>query len=227
MRLVALLLAALLAAPALAENREVELVGLERGKTYRLTVHPDGSMTLVPFALERVVVQGTPQPPTNPPTNPQPDTPLQNEVKRLTRASISAGGKPDTAAKLAAVYAILSDECLAGRLSPELIRGTSATPGLLSRATDEVLKDLPDKGFWSPWREGVGAALAARHPTNPSKEDMAATLREVSSAIKAHLGQQVAAGILDGINWQFILDLIKPIIQELVTRWLEELLKPK
>lgn len=193
----------------------------------KIVVAADGTVTATP--LRTVKVGGGPVNP-NPPD--PTDTPLQSRVKQLTREAIAAGGKPETAAKLAGVYALVSDLCLDGTISPAMVRGKVEKPGFLTAATDKALRDekdkpLPDAAAWTAWRQGVGAELALRHPAGAetTKEQLADTLREVSGAIKSHLGSQVDAGILDGINWSEILDALRPIIRDLLLKFLTEWIK--
>jgi hypothetical protein len=215
--LLAMLALGFCASPLLSEDRRVELVGLQRGQKYELEVAPDGTISLRPFQLERVVVGGLPDP-----VDPAP-TPLQARVKALTRDALAAGAKPETAARLAAVYALVSDFCRDGTASPEMVRGTAEKPGLLSQATDAALKDQTDKDKWTAWRQGVGTELALRHPTVPDKIALADTLREVSSAIKAHLGAQTSAnGEKLTIPWNEIIELLRPILRDLLLKLLSD-----
>lgn len=176
-----------------------------RPGTFLVTVGADGGITAVPLKVVRV--GQSPIPPTNPP--PSSETPLQATVRQLTAQAMAAGGKPDTAAQLAAVYAIVSDECLAGKVTPE-----QAWP-LLTQATDAVLNRAADKGAWTAWRAGVGAELTTLRDSGKldSKDQAAAKLREISAAIKGHLSKQVQAGILDEINWESIIALVRLIIE--------------
>lgn len=186
-----------------------------------ITVAADGTVSAVP--LRTVTVGGKP---TNPP--PTADTPLQARVKVLTREALAAGGKPETAARLAGVYALISDLCLEGTLSPDMVRGTPSKPGFLSAATDEALKDSTDKAAWTAWRQGIGTELALRHPAGAetTKELLAGTLREVSSAIKGHLGGATAAnGEKLTIPWSEIIELLRPILKDLLLKFLAEWIK--
>ena len=214
-----ILAALLLLAPAVAWA-EPFVLDLPPGvHNLSITVAADGTVSAVP--LRTVTVGGKP---TNPPPPPD-DTPLQSRVKQLTREAIAAGGKPETAAKLAGVYALLSDYCLDGTVSPDQVRGTADRPGFLSAATDAALKDATDKAAWTAWRSGVGTELALRHPATAetTKELLAGTLREVSSAIKTHLGGATAAnGEKLTIPWSEIIELLRPILRDLLLKFLSD-----
>lgn len=222
----ALLLGLLLCTPAFAEPFALDLPAGEH--FLKITVAADGAVSAVPL---RVVQVG------NKPTEPKPqptDTPLQVRVKQLTREALAAGGKPETAAKLAGVYALVSDYCADGTVSPEIVRGTADKPGFLTQATDLALKDstgkqLPDAAAWTTWRQGLGTELALRHPTTPTKEALAATLAEVSSAIKSHLGGvSAASGEKLTIPWSEIIELLRPLLRDLLLKLLSEWInKPK
>ncbi len=219
----AILAAAFLATVADAADVAVVLDDSKPG-TYLVTIGADGSVTASPLRVVRV--GANPSPPTNPP--PMSDTPLQARVKQLTREALAAGGKPETAARLAGVYALVSDFCLDGTVSPEMIRGTAEKPGLLSQATDAALKDVADKAAWTAWRQGIGTELALRHPAGAetTKELLAGTLREVSSAIKNHLGVATAAnGEKLTIPWEEIIELLRPILRDLLIKFLTDWIK--
>ena len=215
------ILAALLA-PSLAWAKPFVLDLPEGTHDVRIVVGADGSINAVPL---QTVVVGKPSP-KPPPVDPV-ETALQARVKVLTREALAAGGDPKTAAKLAGVYALISDLCLDGTVSPDQVRGTPAKPGFLSAATDKALEGAADKAHWTAWRQGVGTELALRHPAGAetTKEQLGATLHEVSSAIKNHLGGQVAAGILDNFKWSEILDLLRPVIKDLLLKFLAEWIK--
>ena len=221
MRLLIALLLCLTPSLAWAEDVAV-IVDSEKPGTFLLTVAADGSVSVSPLRVVRV---GTPNP-KPPPVDPV-ETALQVRVKVLTREAIAAGGRPETAAKLAGVYAVVSGFCLDGTLSPDMVRGTAAKPGFLSAATDKALEGAADKAHWTAWRQGIGTELALRHPAGAetTKELLGATLHEVSSAIKNHLGGQVAAGILDNFKWSEILDLLRPVIKDLLLKFLAEWIK--
>ena len=218
-RILALLL---LLTPSLAWAEVIDTAGAKPG-SYILTIGADGTVAVSgPTKLVRLsdLKPGDPDPVPV-------ETLLQVRVKQLTREALAAGGKPETAAKLAGVYAVVSGFCRDGTLSPDMVRGTPAKPGFLSAATDKALEGLPDKDVWTAWRKGLGTELALRHPADreTTKELLGATLQEVSSAIKAHLGGQAAAGILDGIDWSEILDTLRPIIRDLLLKFLSEWIK--
>ena len=217
-----ILAALLLLAPAVAWA-EPFVLDLPPGvHNLSITVAADGTVSAVP--LRTVTVGGKP---TNPPPPPD-DTPLQSRVKQLTREAIAAGGKPETAAKLAGVYAVVSGFCLDGTLNPDQVRGTAAKPGFLTAATDKALEGVADKDKWTAWRQGVGTELALRHPADAETTGklLGATLHEVSSAIKNHLGGVSAAnGEKLTIPWSEILDALRPIIRDLLLKFLAEWIK--
>jgi hypothetical protein len=222
-RLLALLAAFVLLLPCISRAVDpvtIDASGLPDGEHAAvLTVKGGQVVDARPLRSIRLAPGG----PTNPP--PTSNTPLQVRVKQLTQEAITAGGSPTTAAKLAGVYALVSDFCLDGTASPEVVRGTADKPGLLSQATDAALKDAPDKDKWAAWRQGVGSELAARHPTTPTKEALAGTLREVSGAVRSHLGSSTAAnGEKLTIPWAEIIELLRPIIRDLLLKLLADLI---
>ena len=217
-RLLALLLLAL---PSLAWAEVIDTAGAKAG-TYILTIGADGTVAVSgPTKLTKLADLGP-----GGPVDPVPvETLLQVRVKQLTREALAAGGKPETAAKLAGVYALLSDYCLDGTVSPDQVRGTADRPGFLSAATDAALKDATDKAAWTAWRTGVGTELALRHPATAetTKELLAGTLREVSSAIKTHLGGATAAnGEKLTIPWSEIIELLRPLLRDLLLKFLSD-----
>ena len=216
-RILALLLLAL---PNLAWAEVIDTAGAKAG-TYILTIGADGTVAVSgPTKLVRLsdLKPGDPDPVPV-------ETLLQVRVKQLTREALAAGGKPETAARLAGVYALLSDYCLDGTVSPDQVRGTADKPGFLSAATDAALKDATDKAAWAAWRTGVGTELALRHPATAetTKDLLAGTLREVSSAIKTHLGGATAAnGEKLTIPWSEIIELLRPILRDLLLKFLSD-----
>ena len=209
----------LLALPCVAWAEVIDTAGAKAG-TYILTIGADGTVAVSgPTKLVRLSDLGGP-------VDPVPvETLLQVRVKQLTREALAAGGKPETAAKLAGVYALLSDYCLDGTVSPDQVRGTADRPGFLSAATDAALKDATDKAAWAAWRTGVGTELALRHPATAetTKELLAGTLREVSSAIKTHLGGATAAnGEKLTIPWSEIIELLRPLLRDLLLKFLSD-----
>ena len=219
-RLLALLL---LLTPSLALAEVIDTAGAKAG-TYILTIGADGTVAVSgPTKLTKLADLGP-----GGPVDPQPETLLQVRVKQLTREALAAGGKPETAAKLAGAYALISDYCLDGTVSPDQVRGTADKPGFLSAATDAALKDATDKAAWTAWRTGVGTELALRHPATAetTKELLAGTLREVSGAIKTHLGGATAAnGEKLTIPWSEIIELLRPLLRDLLLKFLTEWIK--
>ena len=204
--------------PVLAEV--IDTAGAKPG-TYLLTIDAQGKATVAgPTNLVRLKDLGgptNPQPPDDPP--PTADTPLKAAVRKLTREAIDRGGSPETAAKFAAVYAIVSDDCLAGKFAP------SVAPPLITAASDAILKDASDKDAWPLWRAGISAEVGKVSGIGTDKAATATALAEVSSAIKQSLNQQVEPGILDRIDWTRIIELIRPIIQEQLIKLLNDLLE--
>lgn len=201
-----------------AEDFTRKFTGLERGKSYELTVGLDGVLALVP--LEEVAVGGKPKPPPVDPDDPVSSARVQ-AVRLLTDQALARGGTPLTAAKLAGIYALVSGDCSAGRLHPGL------APPLIVAAQDEVLKAAADKAAWVEWKKGVGGLLNKVPGIGSDKTATAAALDDVAEGTQLAINGKALAepGILDGIDWTAIREFLRPILQRLLEKLIEELLK--
>ena len=205
--------------PAVADEVAV-LVNDATPGSYILTVNADRSITVNPI---RVVRPGLPVPP---PTSPPPTTPPGNpspfelEIERQTKAAISTGGTATTGAALSAVYSLVADEVAAGRMAPG-----SALPAIKA-ASDLVLTKQADGALWVGWRQSVGDALFILQQQGAlgTKEQVSAALKSISVGINratgfskgpAELSKVVAPanGILDGVNLQQLMELIRLVME--------------
>lgn len=213
-----------LAVPAQAEV--IDTAGSKPG-TYLLTVNADGSVTITgPTKLVRLKDLGGPVDPTDP-VDPDPDpvlSPLAQSVRELTAQALSRGGTPDTAAKIAAIYALVSDDCSA--VPPKTGMPGLAKP-LITAATDKVLSTAPDKAAWTEWRKGVGVLLGAMEGIGTNAAITGKALDDVATGTQFEITRRslIEPGILDGINWTAIREFLRPILQELLNKLIEELLK--
>jgi hypothetical protein len=225
MRLTLALLLGLLPLSAAAEEITVNIKGVERGKSYVLTVAADGSLAVNPL-VSVTVGSGPTSPPSDPLPAPQPDTQIEAASKRNALEALSQGGTPDTAARLALVYSVASDECAAGRLPPEMVFGTPEKLGFVPLATAEVLKGRADAAKWETWRKVVGLELGVLKDAGKltTKDDYSSACREVSQGLKGALGQ---SGIIEAIPWREILDALMPMLKDLLIQMLLEWIKTK
>ena len=207
------------ASSALSEDRAVELAGVERGKSYRLTVGLDGSLTLSP--LERLAVQGT-----NPAPQPRPEQPpptdLRPAVKQITQEALAAGGSKETATALSGVYSLVADGIKDAKIPPaEALRR-------LKELTNAVMTLVDDDAMWEPWRAAISEALN----TSISRGDLATPaqweliLRDIAAGVQDATGIKlspreivesnraalVANGILDGLDIDKLIKLIELIM---------------
>lgn len=224
--LAALLVASLWTPLSFAEDRGVELIGIERGKSYKLTVAPDGTLTLVP--LERLTVGGSPSPPpTSPPTNPPPaPTAFSAKITEFTRAVLANGGSKTTGAALSSAYSIVADEVASGAIAP------GEEFNAIKRANDAILNVQPDGAKWAQYRTDVGNALTTLRDQGllQTKEQVAGVLKEIAAGMNRATGfslepQSLVAkqateldrmgAILDGIDLAKLIELIK-LVMELI-----------
>lgn len=215
-RVIAVLVAvSLLAIGGTATAGEVAVV-IDDAKagTYLVTVGTDGTVAVNPI---RVVRPGLP--PVGPPPD-QPPTTFEAEVERQTKAVLTAGGSPTTGAALSSVYSLVADEVAAGRLAPG-----SALPAVKA-ATDLVMSKQADAAAWASWRTTIGDALTilSQQGKLGTKEQVAAALRQVSGGLKRASGLNMTVaevlklqpdmlGILDGIDFAQLIELIKLIME--------------
>lgn len=196
--------------------------------SYIVTVGADKSVTVNPI---RVVRPGS-GPTQPPPVVPGDPTAFEAEVERLTKDTLTKGGSPTTGAALSSVYSLVADEVAAGRVAP-----ASAIPAVKA-GTDLVMSKQADAAAWLPWRTAVGDALTTVLPAGTTKDQYAAAFRQVSNGLKrasgfagdpralllrataATLGGKALPesirkdfGILDGIDFAKLIELIKLIME--------------
>lgn len=214
---------AVLLLPCIAAAEIIDTAGAKPG-TYVLVVNADGSATVTysgpsrPVRLKDLGTGG----PTNPP--PPVESALSRSVRQLTASALAKGGSPVTAANIAAIYSLVSDDCSAGKAGlPRL------ASQLIVAATDEVLTDATagERDVWKEWRDAVGPLLGAVPGIGADKDATAKALDEVATGVQAAINSAAVAepGILDGINWERIREILKPILEQLLKRLLDELLK--
>jgi hypothetical protein len=168
-----------------------------------ITVAADGTVTARP--LRTVTVGGGPTNP--PPVDPIPSGPLGTQVQKLTRAAVAAGGTPETAARLSALYSAVGDEVKSGGVK------VADAGAFLKAAADRVLETRPDKAAWTPWRAGVSAELTALNDRDQltTAAQWHAALSEIGTATRSAIGAATAKAI----DWATILEIIKIIIEVL------------
>lgn len=216
-----LLIGVLLCSPAIASAQTVlDTTGVAPGSTFLLTVNADGTVTIRPTQVVRLIT-GTPAPP--PPTNP-PATPLTAEVERQTQAAIAAGGSKTTAAGLSAVYSLVAGAVADGSIPPD------SALAAIKAATDTVLANQADAAKWAAWRTSVGGALEALRQQGQltTKEQYAAVLGQIASGAKrasglAHeprdlvvMGPRAAElgyGLFENIDIARLIELIKLVME--------------
>lgn len=196
-----------------AEDFTRKFTGLERGKSYELTVGLDGVLALVP--LEEVAVGGKPKPPPVDPADP-----FVEEVRKQTAAVIAAGGSKTTAAGLSAVYSLVADGVAEG--------GLDATKSFeaVKTASDMILGSQPDGAKWATFRSDVGKALTALRDGGKlnTKAEIVKAFREIAAGMNLATGfhgdprslagiDPRTAGVLDGINLARIIELIKLVME--------------
>lgn len=207
----------------IAAGEDIGLVakGVERGKDYRFSVAADGTVTISP--LQEVLVTG--QPPTNPPPNPDPVSAARVQaVRALTDQAITRGGTPATAAKLAVLYALVSGDCSA---VPPKVGMPGLAPALITAATDSILKDAPDKAAWAEWRTGISGIVGKVPGIATDASATAVALDNVAEGVQLSINNRAVSepGILDGINWEAIKQLLRPILEKLLAKLIDDLLK--
>jgi hypothetical protein len=163
------------------------------------------------------------------PTNPIPpvESALSKSVRQLTASALAKGGSPVTAANIAAIYALVSDDCDPAKPAkpgmPQL-----ASPLIVS-ATDKVLEGVAagEKAAWDEWRAAVTPLIGKVPGIGTDKDATAKALDEVAAGVQAAINSAAVAepGILDGINWERIREILKPILEQLLARLIDELLK--
>lgn len=216
MKTLAVLVALLVSSRALAEDVAILLPNV--AKSYTVTTDGRGGAVIVPLA--GVVRPGT-TPGTPPTTPPSTLTPFEQEVKAQTQTVLgNEGGTKTTGAALSEVYSRVSAGVADGSIPPEQALGA------IRAATNLVLVEMPDKGSWGGWRTAIGDALTKLQQEGAlaSKAQMASALRQISNGLNAATGYtpqiqsavqkgDAAKGILDGINIEKIIELIKLIME--------------
>lgn len=219
------LAAILLLAPAICSGEDFtrKFTGLERGKSYELSVGLDGVLTLVPL---EVVAVGKPGP-KPPPVDPDPADPVSvariQAIRLLTDQAIVRGGTPATAARLTALYALVSEDCSA----PGKPGMPQLAPQLITMATDEIMKAAPDAAAWVEWRKGISDIVGKVPGIGTDLTATEKALDEVAEGTQLAINNRALAepGILDGINWDFIKEFLRPIIERLLKQLIDDLLK--
>lgn len=210
----------LLVVPALAADPVmIDTTGVSAGTTFLLTVNADGTVTIRPLAqaIKLSSLGGTPAP--NPTPDPSP-TPFSAEIEKQTAAAIAAGGTKTTAAALSSVYSIIASGVSDGTIPP-----VSALPAV-KLATDTVLAAQADSAKWLAWRTSVGGALETLRQQGAlsTKEQYASAFMQVSAGARKAAGfrhdpvalsktDPKGQGILDGIDFAKLIELIKLILE--------------
>lgn len=218
-----------LALPAFAEPVVIfDATGAQAGKYYiEVTVDAQGHAT-ARRVTNVVTMGGGPAPGPQPQPQPPPVGPLEQEVKRLTEATLANGGTKTTGAALAAVYGLVRDGVKDNKIPPD-----NAIPAIRA-ATDAVLKAQPDGQAWQGWRTSIGGALdkLRQDGSLATKGDYVYALGEISNGLRSASGASLvlaslpelatdaqyrerikASGILDGINLQQLIELVKLIVE--------------
>lgn len=215
---------ALPAASLLAEDVVISGDG-QRSVTryFRIDYDAAGGATVVP--LPKVIRFGEPVPP---PTDPQPPTgpvltAFEKEIIRLTQLAVAAGGSKTTAARVSAVYSLVSSGVADGSIAP-----ASALPAVKA-GTDAALLGQADANAWKPWRDAVSAALVQFQQEGglQTKEQYAATLRSIEKGLNTATGfvgigvigklPAENLGILDGIDLVKLMEFVGFILTLLKT----------
>jgi hypothetical protein len=188
--------------------------------TYLVTVGADKSVSANPIRVVRPGANPSP-PPTSPPTSPPGSpSPFELEVERITKETLAKGGTATTGAALSSVYSLVADEVLAGRIAPN-----NALPAIKA-ATDLVMSKQADGAAWATWRQSVGDALTILNQQGQlgTRDQVWAALRQIANGLNratgfSHSPQALpklaapANGILDGVNLQQLMELIKLIVE--------------
>lgn len=209
----------LLCGVATAEEVGV-VVDDSRPGSYLVTVGADRAVSVVPFRIVRPGASPSPPAPQPVPVPPGNPSPFEAEVERLTKEVLSKGGTVTTGAALSSVYSLVADEVLAGRIAP-----ASAMPAIKA-ATDLVLSKQADGAAWATWRQSIGDALTilSQQGQLGTKDQVWAALRQISNGLNKATGfthspsalPRIAApanGILDGVNLQQLMELIKLVVE--------------
>lgn len=198
-KLIALILI-LFASPAFAQ---LLIVG-SNPTTYHL-VHRDksGNVTLTKVTqviqLDGTGGPGDPLPPIDP--TPPTSDPLRSVVQKLTQAV----NDPTTARAMAAVYDLVADQLENGGLKED--KAFAA----VKAATDLVMTQQQAEKKWEEWRRLVGNEIIKLQQDGrlKTKKEMIAAFRSIEGGLQDVTLQR---GILDNINWERLIELIKLII---------------
>jgi hypothetical protein len=224
-RLWPILTVLLLPAFACAEDFTRKFTGLERGKSYELSVDQDGVFHVSPL---EVVVVGKPGP-KPPPVDPDPD-PFVEEVRKQTAAVLQAGGSRTTGAALSAVYSLVASGVADGSIA--LDKAFSATKA----GSDAIMAAQADRDKWTKWRADISTALNTLQSQGQlaTKEQIAGVLGDISKGLDKATGNTLepravakiqpgaefafdkdgkADGILDGIDLAKLIELVKLIVE--------------
>jgi hypothetical protein len=225
------LLLLLCPASAIAEDFTRKFTGLERGKSYELSVDQDGVFHVSPL---EVVVVGKPSP-KPPPVDPDPVDPDGDQIKglvsSLTKDALAAGGTKNTGAALSSVYLAASEAVKQGKVKP------SESADKVKDVLDAVMILQADRDAWRVWRTTISEAIATAESNGSlqTADQYAAMYKIVGDGVKAAVGFQFnplslaradaataraadakdgkADGILDGITWEQIFALIQLILK--------------
>ena len=233
-----LLVMALLAAPALADDVTVKLRGIQKGKSYEVKYNQDGSITMLEI---REVSVGGGSPPTNPPPT-DPDEPADKElienIRLLTVKALDQGGTKTTGAALSSVYSLVSKGVRNETIKPAQVRDK------ISDTIDAVMTFQADHRAWEQWRTWVSEMLATgeQRGSLQTADDWADVCELISQGLDKATGFNAATaeelvklkgnreaqlaydtdgkadGILDGINLDQIIRLIE-LIMRLLEMW--------
>ena len=222
-----LLALALLAASASAWSAELVLVKTETGH-YTLAKDAQGVPKLTKVDLQIVDLTGVtgPEVPAPPPPG---TTAFERAIQAQTAGVIQAGGSKTTAAGISAAYSLVSEAVTKGDIPH------AKAFDAVKAATDTVLALQPDNDKWTTWRNDLGKALTTLGSQGhlDTKEQVAGILKEISRGIDLATGGSIpkasdfvqmdldnidrgdgkADGILDGIDLQRLMELIKFVIE--------------
>jgi hypothetical protein len=225
--IVCLLLAA---GNALAEDVLLVTAGAAPGK-YILTLGADGRVTSIVPLGQVISLNGQPTPP---PIDPQPGPaphPFESEVERITKASLAAGGTPTTGAAISSAYSFVADGIANGTIT------TARALEAIKAATTLVLSKQSDAAAWQTWRTSLGDALTTLRDQGSlsTQEQYVTTFRQIVNGIGRATGftgdpaeilrlakvvhfdlkqlNRPVLGILDNINFEQLMALIKLIVE--------------
>lgn len=222
--LIATALVLALAWNARAQIVALDLTGAKPGSSFIGVVNPDGkTVTIRPLEQTVKLAEVSTLPNPNPNPIPSPGSPFEQEVERITRAALAAGGTKTTGAAISSAYSFVADAVANGSILP-----ANALPAVRA-ATDMILSNQADRAAWQVWRTSIGDALTVLPLT--TKEQYVATLRSVSAGMNQATGFSpttaqlvdfanakikasalAAPGILDGIDLAKLIELIRLIL---------------